>query len=232
MSFAGPSDPRLREALLKANRKGIVLIAAVGNAGPNSPLLYPAADPNVIAVTATDARDTLFPGANRGSHIAVAAPGVDILVPAPDGGYQFTTGTSVAAAEVSGAAALLIERNPSLTPAEVRKILMDMPKTSARKARTAISAPASSMPFAPYPRSSAGNSGSRTANPSRSRTRLGVRPLLLSSVDARPRPTVLVPLACGFVQGGLYRMTPACRSCGLEIVNALHKPADIGAETR
>ena len=135
MSFAGPSDPRLREALLKANRKGIVLIAAVGNAGPNSPLLYPAADPNVIAVTATDARDTLFPGANRGSHIAVAAPGVDILVPAPDGGYQFTTGTSVAAAEVSGAAALLIERNPSLTPAEVRKILMDTAKDLGTKGK-------------------------------------------------------------------------------------------------
>jgi subtilisin family serine protease len=125
MSFAGPSDPRLREALDKAYKKGIVLIAAAGNAGPNSPPLFPAADPNVIAVTATDPNDALFTGANRGNHIAVAAPGVDILVPAPDGTYQFTTGTSVAAAEVSGAAALLIERNPSLTPAAVRKILME-----------------------------------------------------------------------------------------------------------
>jgi subtilisin family serine protease len=61
MSFAGPSDPRLREALGKANKKGIVLIAAAGNAGPNSPPLYPAADPSVIAVTATDANDC-FPG--------------------------------------------------------------------------------------------------------------------------------------------------------------------------
>ena len=124
MSFAGPSDPRLREALAKAKQKGMVLIAAAGNAGPNSPPLYPAADPNVIAVTATDVDDTLFSGANRGKHIAVAAPGVDILAPAPDGAYQFTTGTSVAAAEVSGVAALLIERNPLLTPDEVKKILM------------------------------------------------------------------------------------------------------------
>ncbi|MFL6799945.1 MAG: S8 family serine peptidase [Xanthobacteraceae bacterium] len=128
MSFAGPSDPRLRDALGKAYKKGIVLIAAAGNAGPNSPPLFPAADPNVIAVTATDTDDALFPGANRGNHIAVAAPGVDILVPAPDGAYQLTTGTSVAAAEVSGAAALLIERNPALTPAAVRKILMDTAK--------------------------------------------------------------------------------------------------------
>ena len=125
MSFAGPPDPRLREALLKAGKRGIVLIAAAGNAGPNAPPLFPAADPNVIAVTATDVQDKLFSGANRGNHIAVAAPGVDILAPAPGGAYQLTTGTSVAAAEVSGAAALLLERNPSLTPGEVRRILMD-----------------------------------------------------------------------------------------------------------
>ncbi len=124
MSFAGPPDPRLRDALLKASRKGMVLIAAAGNAGPKSPPLYPAADSNVIAVTATDAEDALFSGANRGNHIAVAAPGVDVLVPSPDASYQLTTGTSVAAAEVSGVAALLIERNPSLTPEDVRRILM------------------------------------------------------------------------------------------------------------
>jgi hypothetical protein len=128
MSFAGPSDPRLRDALAKANARKIVLIAAAGNAGPNSPPLFPAADPSVIAVTATNSEDGLFAGANRGNYIAVAAPGVDIFAPAPEGSYQFTTGTSVAAAEVSGVAALLIERNPALTPAEIRKILMDTAK--------------------------------------------------------------------------------------------------------
>jgi hypothetical protein len=135
MSFAGPSDPRLRDALAKAYQKGMVLVAAAGNAGPNSPPLFPAADPNVIAVTATNADDALFTGANRGNYIAVAAPGVDILAPAPEGAYQFTTGTSVAAAEVSGVAALLIERNPSLTPARVRKILMDTAKDLGPKGR-------------------------------------------------------------------------------------------------
>jgi subtilisin family serine protease len=66
MSFAGPADPRLREALQKANARGIVLVAAAGNAGPKSPPLYPAADSIVIAVTATNAQDALFSGANRG----------------------------------------------------------------------------------------------------------------------------------------------------------------------
>ncbi len=123
MSFAGPRDPSLERALKAAHDKGIVLIAAAGNAGPKSPPLYPGADPNVIAVTATDVDDKLFAGANRGSYIAVAAPGVDVLVPGPDNTYQLTTGTSVASAEVSGLAALLLERNPNLTPDEVRKVL-------------------------------------------------------------------------------------------------------------
>jgi hypothetical protein len=135
MSFAGPSDPRLRDALQKAYKKGIVLVAAAGNAGPNSPPLFPAADPSVIAVTATDVDDALFSGANRGNHVAVAAPGVDVLVPAPEGAYQFTTGTSVAAAEVSGVVALMLERNPTLTPADVRRILMATAKDLGPKGR-------------------------------------------------------------------------------------------------
>ena len=123
MSFAGPKDPSLERSIKSAYDKGIVLIAAAGNAGPRSPPLYPGADPNVIAVTATDVDDKLFAGANRGKYISVAAPGVDILVPAPDGAYQLTTGTSVAAAEVSGVVALLLERNPNLKPADIRRIL-------------------------------------------------------------------------------------------------------------
>jgi hypothetical protein len=123
MSFAGPKDPSLERVLKLAYDKGIVLIAAAGNAGSKSPPLYPGADPNVIAVTATDVDDKLFTDANRGKYISVAAPGVDILVPAPEGEYQITTGTSVAAAEVSGIVALLLERNPKLTPADIRRIL-------------------------------------------------------------------------------------------------------------
>jgi hypothetical protein len=123
MSFAGPSDPELQMQLAAVHRKGIVLIAAAGNAGPNSRPLYPAADPNVIAVTATDVDDKLFERANRGGYIAVAAPGVNVLVAAPDGSYGMTSGTSVAAAEVSGVAALLIERNRKLDPASVRQLL-------------------------------------------------------------------------------------------------------------
>ncbi len=124
MSFAGPPDSLLEEMLAKANARGMILIAAVGNAGPNSPALYPAADAHVIGVTATDADDKLMPQANRGPQVALAAPGVEILAAAPDGAYQVTSGTSVAAAHATGVAALLLAAKPKLTPAQVRSDLM------------------------------------------------------------------------------------------------------------
>ena len=133
MSFAGPRDPSLERAIKGAYDKGLVLVGAAGNAGPKSPPLYPGADPNVIAVTATDENDKLFAQANQGAYVAVAAPGVDITVPAPDGTYQITTGTSVAAAHVSGVAALLIERHPTVDATTILEVLT----SSARKLGTA-----------------------------------------------------------------------------------------------
>jgi len=123
MSFAGPADPAIHRSLEAARKKNIVLIAAAGNAGAKSPPLYPAADPNVIAVTASDADDKLFEKSNRGNHIALAAPGAQIMVAIPDGGYEVASGTSYSAAEVAGIAALMLERKPNLTPDQVRGIL-------------------------------------------------------------------------------------------------------------
>jgi subtilisin family serine protease len=133
MSFAGPRDLMMERTLKTAHDKGIILIAAAGNAGPKSPPLYPGADPSVIAVTATDYADKPFAMANRGNYIAVAAPGVDVMVPSPNGSYQLTTGTSVAAAHVSGIAALLIESKPTITPDELRAILMKTARSIARQ---------------------------------------------------------------------------------------------------
>lgn len=121
MSFAGPKDALVGRGIAAVAAKGIVMVAASGNAGPTSPPLYPAADARVIAVSATDADDHLFAASNRGRHIAVAAPGVDIFLPAPGGKYQMTSGTSFAAAYVSGVAALVLERNPAKP--DVRAIL-------------------------------------------------------------------------------------------------------------
>ena len=124
MSFAGPKDAVIERGLAALAAKGIVLVAAAGNAGPKSPPLYPAANPNVIAVSATDARDKLFAASNRGSYIAISAPGVEIFLPAPDEKYQMTSGTSFSAAYISGLVALMLERDAALRPEQVRAILM------------------------------------------------------------------------------------------------------------
>jgi subtilisin family serine protease len=124
MSFAGPEDPLLRRQVTAAYQRGLILVAAAGNAGANSPPLYPAAYPEVIAVTATDPDDRIFDQANTGRYVAIAAPGVEVLGPHPGGMYQVSTGTSIAAAHVSGVAALLLERNPRLTAVEIRNILI------------------------------------------------------------------------------------------------------------
>ncbi len=123
MSFAGPPDPELQRIIAAAAAKGLLLVAAAGNAGPKSPPLYPAADSGVVAVTAVDSDDKLFENANRGKYIALAAPGVDVLLPAPNGGYDLKSGTSVAAAFVSGVAALMLERNPGLKADAAKKTL-------------------------------------------------------------------------------------------------------------
>jgi subtilisin family serine protease len=123
MSFAGPKDSLIERGIAATAARGILMVAASGNAGAKSPPLYPAANPNVIAVSGTDAQEKLFAASNRGNHIAVAAPGADIFLPAPDEKYQITSGTSFSAAYVSGVVALMLERNPALKPGDVRAIL-------------------------------------------------------------------------------------------------------------
>ena len=124
MSFAGSRDPGIERRLATARQRGIILVAAAGNAGPASAPLYPAANPAVIAVTATDIDDRIYRSANRGNHVAIAAPGVDLWLPTVDGGYRRTSGTSFSAAEITGVIALMLERNPGLDPDAVRRALL------------------------------------------------------------------------------------------------------------
>ncbi len=135
MSFTGPADASMHDMVAALRRKGMVLVAAAGNDGARAPAAYPGAYPEVIAVTATDVDDKLLSVANHGDYVAVAAPGVDVFVAAPGGAYDFTTGTSVATAHVSGIAALLIARNPRITPDAVQSILMKTAKDLGPKGR-------------------------------------------------------------------------------------------------
>lgn len=123
LSLTGPQDRLVTQTVEQALLARIVVVAAAGNAGPKAPPAYPAAQAGVIAVTATDGKDRLYKHANRGSYVTLAAPGVDILVADPGGGYDYMSGTSMAAAYVSGFAVLMIARDGSLTPSKVRKVM-------------------------------------------------------------------------------------------------------------
>ena len=61
--------------------------------------------------------------ANRGHYVFASAPGVDILVTSPEKKYRFSSGTSLAAAHVSGLVALLRATNPTLSGKEIRRIV-------------------------------------------------------------------------------------------------------------
>jgi len=100
------SSPTLEEAVNYAWDKGAIVVAAAGNNFGSTPV-YPAAYPNVIAVAATDKDDRLPGWSNHGDWVSLGAPGVDIYSTLPGDGYGYETGTSPAAALVSGGAALL-----------------------------------------------------------------------------------------------------------------------------
>ncbi|HZV20499.1 MAG TPA: S8 family serine peptidase, partial [Hyphomicrobiales bacterium] len=97
MSFSGPRDPIVEEAIGEASGKGVVLVAAAGNEGPNASPAYPAAYKQVIAVTAVSKELRNYRYANRGDHIDVAAPGVDIWAAVPQAQAGYLSGTSFAA---------------------------------------------------------------------------------------------------------------------------------------
>ncbi|AZO40830.1 peptidase S8 [Mesorhizobium sp. M7D.F.Ca.US.005.01.1.1] len=122
MSFVGPKNDLLGVACRNARALGIVLVAAAGNNGPKAPYGYPAAFDSVIAVTATDARDGLMPQANRGAYVFISAPGVEMVAPS-GAGSDVVTGTSFAAAIVSGAIANLIHAAPDRSADDIEKAL-------------------------------------------------------------------------------------------------------------
>ena len=123
LSFAGPRDKLLIKALDALADHETIMIGAAGNAGPGKPPAYPAAHDGVIAVTATDQNDALYTMANRGSYVAVAAPGVDIITTTPGGGYEFMSGTSIATAHITGVVALVLERHPELKAGHIAQLL-------------------------------------------------------------------------------------------------------------
>lgn len=101
---------------------GVVVVAAAGNDGGEM-LHYPAAHPNAIAVASTTADDVLSAFSTRGVWVDVAAPGSSIYSTFRGNSYRTMSGTSMATPHVAGLAGLILSRNPTLTPTEVRDII-------------------------------------------------------------------------------------------------------------
>lgn len=142
----GCASSALHQSICDATAAGVTVVAAAGNDGSDAANFYPAAFPEVIAVSAfTDFDGVRTPGepfcawedtagwecdetladfSNYGTVIDVAAPGVRILSTDVGGGTSIKSGTSMASPHVAGVAALMLGANPTLSPTDVRRILM------------------------------------------------------------------------------------------------------------
>ncbi|APX66436.1 S8 family serine peptidase [Sphingomonas sp. gentR] len=132
ISLVGPANLLLARVVAAAQKRGLIIVAAVGNNGPAAPPAYPASYPGVIAVTGVDGRGRPLIEAGRASHLDYAAPGADMLA-AGVGGRRFKVrGTSFAAPLVAGRVAAAY---PSLDPGRIRGALADVDAEAKKNGR-------------------------------------------------------------------------------------------------
>ena len=132
ISLVGPANPLLARVVAAAQKRGLIIVAAVGNNGPAAPPAYPASYPGVIAVTGVDGRGRPLIEAGRASHLDYAAPGADMLA-AGVGGRRFKVrGTSFAAPLVAGRVAAAY---PLLDPGRIRAALADVDAEAKKNGR-------------------------------------------------------------------------------------------------
>jgi subtilisin family serine protease len=127
----GDYSRALHDAIKAANDAGIIFVAAAGNSSldtdkyPHYPSAYDV--DNVVAVAAINNQDSLAGFSNYGAKtVDVAAPGVDVYstVPKNIGDYEFFSGTSMATPHVAGVAALILSRNPNMSPKDIAERLI------------------------------------------------------------------------------------------------------------
>ena len=155
------------QAMKKAEQHGVLIVAAAGNDHRDTDVednrYYPAAYEakglrNIISVASIDSNNKLLPSSNWGAtSVDVAAPGEGILSTLPGGLHGKLTGTSQATAFVSGIAALILSKQPALTPSQVKALIVgsvdkmstlqgkigSAGKVNAHKALLALTAPSS-----------------------------------------------------------------------------------------
>jgi subtilisin family serine protease len=155
LSLGGPgTTDALTAAVGYAIRKNVVIVAAAGNSGSVIPF-YPATEPSVIGVAASNEEDRLYSWSNRGAWVEVAAPGCNIST-WTGGAYVSFCGTSSATPLVSGLVALLIAARPQTTVQQaidaVGKAVVPMPTgTDVRRGRVDAGQAVQQLAAAPRP---------------------------------------------------------------------------------
>ena len=123
LSLGGPTESTsLTAAIQYAVDRNVLVVAAAGNGGIDATPKWPGASDLTVAVTAIDRTNSVVSFDQRGDYIDLAAPGTSIVSTAGND-YKILSGTSMAAAFVTGAAALLFAAQPSISAAQVRDVL-------------------------------------------------------------------------------------------------------------
>jgi len=138
LSLVGPHNALLQRAVRALATRGHVLVAAVGNDGPAAPPLFPAAYPEVIAVTAVDGRGRALPEAGRGPHVEFAALGNGLRAARPREEWTEVRGTSFAAPLVARLAARHAPEPAAGNGERVRALLAVRARDLGRKGRDEV----------------------------------------------------------------------------------------------
>jgi subtilisin family serine protease len=126
LSLGGAADSSLDAAIQGLVADGVTVAVAAGNSASDACLVSPAREPLAITVAASNIADQHAAFSNSGTCVDLYAPGVDITSAwptAPDATMTIS-GTSMASPHVAGAAAVLLSRQPALTPAQVAEKLV------------------------------------------------------------------------------------------------------------
>jgi subtilisin family serine protease len=137
LSLTTARSKAINDAVEKAYATGILVVVAAGNKSNDACIFSPASSSSAITVSSSDAFDFFSPFSNWGPCVDIFAPGTSVsssFIGSPNA-FATDSGTSQAAALVSGTAALILAENPGYSPAEVRKILMEI---SAKNSLTAL----------------------------------------------------------------------------------------------